>query len=439
VLHTALRSPPNSTLNIDNVNITELVNNELMHMEAFVRAFHDKEICGAKGKPLDNVIHIGIGGSDLGPRMVVDALREYKLPGTRIRFVANIDIADINNILSDSDPETTLFIIVSKSFNTLETKTNGETAKRWLLDNGCTDISRHFIGISANKDAAGAFGIASDRFFTLWDWVGGRYSLWSAVGLPIALATGFDRFQELLAGAYKMDQHFRNQPLDRNIPVILALLDVWYNNFFNTETHAFIPYDQTLSLLPEYLGQLFMESNGKSTTGQGDRIDYQTVPVTWGSVGTNAQHAYFQLLHQGTQLVPVDFLAPLTPRDNHDHHHKLLLANCIAQGQALMLGEHNNNNPHLDFPGNRPSTSIFYRKLTPEVLGTLLAMYEHRTFSQGIIWGINSFDQWGVELGKRLAKKILDSFDSETSGSEMDGSTRNLINLYKEKSNDTKE
>ena len=230
-----------------------------------------------------------------------------------------------------------------------------------------------------------------------------------------------------------MDQHFRNQPLDRNIPVVLALLDIWYNNFFNSETHAFIPYDQTLSLLPEYLGQLFMESNAKNITIHGNRADYKTSPITWGSVGSNAQHAYFQLLHQGTRLVPVDFLAPLTPRSSHDHHHKLLLANCIAQGQALMEGEQNNNEPYLEFPGNRPSTSIFYDKLTPKILGALLAMYEHRTFVQGIIWEINSFDQWGVELGKRLAKKIKDSLDAEETDPEMDASTKNLITLYKER------
>jgi glucose-6-phosphate isomerase len=432
VLHTALRNPENTTIHVDDVNITSLVNNELLQMQSFVDAYHDKKICGANGKPLDNVIHIGIGGSDLGPRMVVNALRDFHLPDIKVRFVANIDFADIENALSESDPESTLFTIASKSFNTLETKTNGETAKKWLSDNGCTDISRHFIGISANKPAAQTFGIADDRFFNIWDWVGGRYSLWSAVGLPIALAIGFDRFKELLAGAYIMDQHFRNQPLDRNIPVVLALLDIWYNNFFNSETHAYIPYDQTLALLPEYLGQLFMESNGKNISLNGDRVDNKTSPITWGSIGSNAQHAYFQLLHQGTRLVPVDFLAPLTPRSNQDNHHKLLLANCIAQGQALMEGEQNNNEPHLNFPGNRPSTSIFYDKLTPKVLGTLLAMYEHRTFVQGILWEINSFDQWGVELGKRLTKKIQDSFDTEETDPEMDASTKKLITLYKE-------
>ncbi|OGT34657.1 MAG: glucose-6-phosphate isomerase [Gammaproteobacteria bacterium RBG_16_51_14] len=432
-LHTALRSHDNSPIYVDHVNITELVSKELMHMQSFANAFHNKEICGANGKPLDNVVHIGIGGSDLGPRLVVDALRDYLLPDIRVRFVANIDFADIQTALSDSDPESTLFIIASKSFNTLETKTNGETARKWLLDNGCTDISRHFIGISANKPAALAFGVAEDRYFTIWDWVGGRYSLWSAVGLPIALATGFERFQEILTGAYEMDQHFRNQPMDRNIPVILALLDIWYNNFFNTETHAFIPYDQSLSLLPEYLGQLFMESNGKNISIHGGRTDHQTSPVIWGSVGTNSQHAFFQLLHQGTRLVPVDFLAPLTPRTSNDHHHKLLLANCIAQGQALMQGEHNQSNPYLDFPGNRPSTSIFYNKLTPKVLGALLAMYEHRAFVQGNIWGINSFDQWGVELGKKLAGKILDSFNAEKPDPALDTSTKNLIALYKDR------
>lgn len=431
VLHTALRSRREQKLNIDNVDIIKQVHNELEKIERFVTSVHEGKLKGWTDKPIDTFVNIGIGGSDLGPKMVVDALSEYQKPNTQSYFISNLDYQPIGQLLKTINPETTLFIISSKSFNTIETKTNAETLRKWMQEKtGCTEINKHFIAVSNNVEACKEFGINPENVFQMWDWVGGRFSLWSAIGLPIALAFGFEHFKALLAGANEMDEHFKQSPLEENIPVILALLDHWYSNYFNAATHAFIPYDESLKLFPEYLSQLFMESNGKSSNLSGHRIDYQTMPVTWGATGTNAQHAFFQLLHQGTQIIPVDFLASLNKSGNKKHH-ELLLANCFAQSQALMQGEANPD-PHKNFTGNRPSTTILYDELSPETFGMLIAMYEHRTFVQGLLWQINSFDQWGVELGKKLATNIYNNINSEDIDEEIDSSTTNLIKRYKQ-------
>ncbi len=428
VLHTILRSNPEQRLELDNIDVVEQVHNELEKIKHFVTKVHDASIKGWTGKPFDTFVNIGIGGSDLGPRMVVDALNEYRQGNTRSFFISNIDYQTIDELIKTTNPETTLFIISSKSFNTIETLTNASTLKIWMQESGCTDINKHFFAISNNQQATNDFGIDPENVFKVWDWVGGRFSLWSATGLSIALAVGFDNFESLLSGARDMDEHFRQSSVEENIPVVLALIDYWYNNYFDAQTHAFIPYDESLRLFPDYLSQLFMESNGKSSDISGHRIDYKTMPVSWGSTGTQAQHAYFQLLHQGTQMVPVDFLAPLSKKGGKKHH-SLLLANCFAQSQALMLGE-NNSEPHKHFVGNKPSTTILYSELTPKTLGCLLAMYEHRTFVQGVLWQINSFDQYGVELGKKLAMNIYNNLDSKTISEDMDSSTKNLIELY---------
>jgi glucose-6-phosphate isomerase len=429
VLHTALRSEPAQKLNVDGVDIIEQVHAELEKVKQFVAEIHQRKFKGWTNKPVDTFVNIGIGGSDLGPKMVVDALSEYRQGNTRSFFISNIDYQSINDLQKNINPETTLFIISSKSFSTIETLTNAETLKQWMQESGCNEISKHFIAVSNNLQATKEFGIDSKNVFQIWDWVGGRFSLWSAIGLPIALAIGFDNFKNLLAGAHEMDKHFAQTSIEKNIPVILALIDYWYSHYLDAETHAFIPYDESLKLLPDYLSQLFMESNGKSSNLAGHKIDYKTMPVTWGSIGTNAQHAFFQLLHQGTHMVPVDFLAPLSKKGNQTHH-ALLLANCFAQTQALMQGE-NNSDPHKYFAGNKPSTTILYSELTPGTLGSLLAMYEHRTFVQGLLWQINSFDQWGVELGKKLAATIYENLSLETTDENMDSSTKNMIELYK--------
>ena len=429
VLHTALRSPPGQQLQINSINVIEKVHQELEKIEAFVSKIHNGEHIGWTEKPINTVVNIGIGGSDLGSKMVIEALSEYRKNNIQTLFVSNIDYQQIETLQNKINPETTLFIISSKSFNTIETKTNAETLKTWMQQSGCNDINKHFIAVSANPDAALEFGIDQKNILEIWDWVGGRYSLWSAMGLPIALAIGFDNFKQLLAGAHEMDKHFKQTPLENNMPVILAVIDYWYSNFFDAQTHAFIPYDESLKFFPDYLSQLFMESNGKSSDLSGHLIDYKTVPVIWGTTGTNAQHSFFQLLHQGTQMVPIDFLAPLSKKGNGKHH-AILLANCLAQGQALMQGE-DNSDPNRHFAGNKPSTTILYSELTPKTLGMLLAMYEHRAFVQGVLWQINSFDQWGVELGKKLATDIYKRLVGNASNKPIDSSTYNLITLYK--------
>ena len=428
-LHTALRSSVDQSLKIEGINIIEQVHTELERIKQFVSTVHDGSFTGSTGKSIDTFVNIGIGGSDLGPKMVVEALTEYRLGKSRSFFISNIDYQSIDSLKKEINPETTLFIISSKSFNTQETLTNAKTLIKWMQESGCNDINKHFIAVSNNLQATKEFGINSENVFEIWDWVGGRFSLWSAIGLPIALAIGFDNFKLLLAGAHEMDEHFRQSPLEKNIPVTLALIDYWYNNYFDTHSHTFVPYDESLKFFPDYLSQLFMESNGKSSDLSGHKIEVKTMPVIWGSTGANSQHAFFQLLHQGTQMVPVEFLAPLSKKGDKKHH-ALLLANCFSQSQALMQGE-DNADPHKHFAGNKPSTTILYSRLTPGTLGSLLAMYEHRTFVQGLLWQVNSFDQWGVELGKKLAVNILKNLGSKETNDELDSSTKNLIDLYK--------
>ena len=428
-LHTALRRPADKPLLINDTDITTLVQGELDRVNNLVELLHNHDLQGATGKTINKVINIGIGGSDLGPRLVVDALYEHRNRAVDVDFVANLDAHDLFRVLDASDPESTLFIVTSKSFSTLETHTNAQSARGWLLDNGCKDINKHFVAVSSNRKAVMEFGIAEERIFDMWDWVGGRYSVWSTVGLPVAISLGMENFREFLTGAYIMDRHFSDTPLDRNIPVVLGLIDVWYNNFFNAGSRAVVPYDQRLRLLPEYLSQLVMESNGKGVTDDGKVLECHSSPVVWGSIGTNAQHAFFQMLHQGTRLVPVEFLLPANSvyRDNH---HKFV-ANCIAQGKALMLGQGNKPEPHRNFPGNRPSTTIVYENLTPRIMGMILAMYEHRTYVQARVWDINAFDQWGVELGKTLAHEIIDELEGkDDTHPEHDASTVQLIKYY---------
>ncbi len=429
VLHSALRCPANKTVMLNNVNIIPEVHHQLQRIKSFVDSVHTGKLTGWTGKPLDTFVNIGIGGSDLGPKLVVDALDVFRINNTRSYFISNVDYQQINELIDVINPETTLFIVSSKSFSTLETRTNAESLLSWMQQSGCNAIDKHFIAISSNIDAASAFGIAPNNVFSLWDWVGGRFSLWSATGMPIALALGYDNYEKLLAGAHAMDRHFTETDLEQNMPVIMALLDVWYRNFFDTASQAFVPYDESLRLLPEYLSQLFMESNGKSANMDDQLIDYDTMPITWGSSGTNAQHAFFQLLHQGTQLVPVEFLAAMS-KPGDKQHHDLLIANCFAQSQALMQGEETTT-PYNYFPGNKPSNTLLYAEMNPETLGKLLALYEHRTFVQGILWNINSFDQWGVELGKKLASSIYETINSETIDQDTDSSTANLIAHYK--------
>jgi glucose-6-phosphate isomerase len=435
-LHTALRNPPGQSFMHDGVDLNTLIQSEMGKLESFVNELHSGHIRGYTGQSINTVINIGIGGSDLGPRLVVESLESYRLTDdVDVKFVSNLDAQEIYAVLEHANPETSLFIVTSKSFTTLETFANAETAKTWLLEYGCTDIDKHFVAVSSNLEATGAFGISDDRVFQLWDWVGGRYSVWSTVGLPVAIALGMDRFREFQQGAHEMDQHFRESTLNNNIPVILALLDIWYNNFFNAETLTVVPYDQRLRLLPDYLSQLIMESNGKSVSLDNKQLDYQTSHIVWGSIGTNSQHAYFQMLHQGTRLIPVEFLLPVnSSRDNKDHHK--LVANCLAQSKALMLGKENPDDPHRHFPGNNPSTTIMYDDLNPRMLGMLLAMYEHRTFVQASIWGINAFDQWGVELGKILAKEIIQEFEEGSiNKSNHDASTLALMQRYMDRKN----
>ncbi len=428
VLHTALRSKREEKLDVDGADIIELVHNELDKIKTFTSAIHSGEYCGWTNKSINTFVNIGIGGSNSGPKLVIDALSDYRKKNTYCFFISNIDYRQLNELKKNIDPETTLFIVSSKSFSTLETKANAESVKEWLVDVGCDQIEKHFVAITENEKAAIDFGISQSNIFHIWDWVGGRFSLWSAIGLVISLALGFDNFQRLLNGAREMDLHFKQGPNQSNAPVILALLDYWYNNFLDADTHAFIPYDESLKLFPDYLAQLFMESNGKSADLAGNSIDYKTMPVTWGGIGTDSQHAFFQLLHQGTQTIPVDFLAPLK-KSGDKNHHRHLLANCIAQSQALLQGE-DNPDPHKHFPGNKPSTTILYKELSPEILGKLLALYEHRTFVLGLLWKINSFDQWGVELGKKLAANIYENLKDNKTNTDIDSSTKILINKY---------
>lgn len=418
VLHTALRRPSTDDVRVDGENIMPFIHGVLARMEAFTAAVHSGAWHGHTGKPVRHVVNIGIGGSDLGPRMVSHALRRARRPGLDVHFVSNVDGADMESVLARCDAEATLFLIASKTFTTAETMANARTARAWLLSHMGGDsaaVARHFIALSTNAAAVADFRIAPDNMFPFRDWVNGRYSLWSAIGLPIALATDFATFRALLDGAHEMDVHFRTAPLATNMPVIMALLGVWYRNFRGAPSHAVIPYSRDLALLPAWLQQTDMESNGKAVTRDGTPVTYATGPVIFGAPGTDAQHAFFQLLHQGTDVIPCDLIAPVTAPSAHDDHHRILTANMVAQAEALWHGRSrmdSGNDPQKTFAGRRPSSLVLLQALDARHLGALLALYEHKVFVQGIIWNINSFDQWGVELGKILAAGLLESDDA---------------------------
>jgi len=451
VLHVALRNRSNRPVLVNGVDVMPEVNRVLAQMKAFTESVRSGDWKGYTGKTITDIVNIGIGGSDLGPVMVCEALRPYAKPGLRAHFVSNVDGTHIAETLKRLTPETTLFIIASKTFTTQETLTNAHAARAWFLKAARdeTTVAKHFVAVSTNGKEVAKFGIDTRNMFAFWDWVGGRYSLWSAIGLPIALYIGMDNFEELLAGAHDMDEHFRSAPFEKNMPVILALLGIWYNNFFGAQTHAILPYDQYLHRFPAYFQQGDMESNGKSVTRDGEFVDYSTGPVIWGEPGTNGQHAFYQLLHQGTSLIPADFIAPIETHNPIGDHHRILLSNFFAQPEALMKGktEHEARAelvqagmsgaalekllPHKVFAGNKPSNSILLKKITPRSLGTLIALYEHKIFVQGVIWNINSFDQWGVELGKQLAQKILPELEGAAQVTSHDSSTDGLINYYK--------
>ncbi len=446
VLHTALRNRGADSVIVDGKDVMPEVKRVLDKIRLFSNAIRKCKWTGFTGKPIKNIVNIGIGGSNLGPAMVTEALRAYSAPDIEFHFVSNIDGTHISETLKNLSAETTLFIICSKTFTTLETMTNAATARKWFLEKGGRegDIEKHFVAVSTNTSEVEKFGINAENMFEFWDWVGGRYSVWSAIGLSIVLSIGMDRFEEFLQGAYEMDKHFKKADFDKNIPVLLGLIGVLYNNFFGYETHAILPYDQYLYLLPSYLQQLDMESNGKQTTLDGERAAYTTGPIIWGQPGTDGQHAFYQLLHQGTKIVPADFIAPANSLNPVGEHHRMLLANFFAQTEALMNGKSEDQVRkemsgkaeetlirHRTFEGGRPSNSIMFKKLSPYTLGSLIAMYEHKVFVQGVIWNICSFDQWGVELGKQLAKKILFELPSDTEVCSHDQSTNGLINYYK--------
>jgi len=451
VLHIALRNRSNTPIMVDGEDVMPAVNAVLKQMKDFCGKVHNGEWSGFSGKKITDIVNIGIGGSDLGPAMICDGLEPYGIEGMGVHFVSNVDGTDLSTTLDKLNPETTLFVVASKTFTTQETLTNAESARAWFLESGSQeDVAKHFVAVSTNAEAVSAFGIDTDNMFEIWDWVGGRYSLWSAIGLPIALYVGMDNFERMLDGAHEMDNHFRTQPLAENMPVIMGLLGVWYVNFFGSQTQAIVPYDHSLARFPNHMQQLDMESNGKVTNREGARISYKTGPVIWGTPGTNGQHAYFQLIHQGTQLIPVDFVLPVNSHYPDLDHQSILLANGLAQSEALMKGKNAEEVraelikegytgkeleallPHKVFPGNRPSNTLLFPQLTPEMLGKLVALYEHKVFVQGTIWNINSFDQWGVELGKQLAKAILPDVQSDGDIAVHDSSTTNLIKLIRE-------
>ena len=435
VLHVALRERTGTPILVDGKDVVPEVSAVLAKMRRFTDAVREGTWRGYTGRAITAVVNIGIGGSDLGPRMVCEALKPYGRKGLTMHFVSNIDGADIAEVLHVVDVETTLFVISSKTFTTRETLANARTARGWLLNTGAPEsaVARHFVAVSTHAEAVAAFGIDPDNMFEFWDWVGGRYSLWSAIGLPIALQIGMDAFEALLGGAHAMDRHFSDAPLEQNLPVLLALIGIWYTNFLGSTSHLIAPYDQYLRRLPAYLQQLDMESNGKSVTLSGERVDYATGPVIWGEPGTNGQHAFFQLLHQGCAVIPADVIACMQPHHPLDVHHDILLANCFAQTEALMNGSQAASEPHRSFDGNRPTNTICLDKLDPASLGALLALYEHKVFVQGVIWNINSFDQWGVELGKRLAVTIESEITQPDAASAHDSSTNGLINRFKQR------
>lgn len=456
VLHTALRNRSNSPVYVDGKDVMPGVNAVLSQMKDFSEGVISGRWKGYTGKSVTDIVNIGIGGSDLGPVMVTEALSPYRNPHINNHYISNIDSTHIVETLKQLSPETTLFMIASKTFTTQETMTNARTARNWFLHSAKDEayVKRHFVALSTNTDEVRKFGIAPDNMFVFWDWVGGRYSLWSAIGLSIACSIGFENFIEMLEGAHAMDKHFRETPFRENIPLIMASIGVWYNNFFGAETEAILPYDQYMHRFPAYFQQGNMESNGKYVDRQGDEVAYQTGPVIWGEPGTNGQHAFYQLIHQGTRLVPCDFIAHAASHNDTGDHHRILISNFFAQTEALMMGktadevaeelrssekseeEIKRLVPYKIFEGNRPTNSIILKKLTPRTLGSLIAMYEHKIFVQGVIWNIFSFDQWGVELGKQLAKSILPELEGDEKVSSHDSSTNGLINRYKKMRND---
>ncbi len=451
VLHTALRNRSNDPVYVDGKDVMPEVNEVLARMKHFADQLLSGAWTGYTGKRITDIVNLGIGGSDLGDVMLSEALRPYWQPGVRAHYVSNVDGAHIMETLKRVDPETTLFMVASKSFTTQETMTNAHTARRWFLQAAKAEeyIKKHFIAISTNHEKVTDFGIDPQNMFGFWDWVGGRYSITSAIGLSVACTIGFDRFAEILDGCHAMDQHFRHTPFEDNIPVLLGLIGIWYNNFFGAETEAILPYDQYLHRFAAHFQQVNMESNGKSVDRSGQPVGYQTGPIIWGEPGTNGQHAFYQLIHQGTKLIPCDFIAPARTHNPVGDHHDILLSNFFAQTEALMLGKSADEvreelrregqsdeaierlTPFKVFPGNRPTNSILLQKLTPHSLGSLIAMYEHKIFVQGVIWNIFSFDQWGVELGKKLAKAILPELDGQANVNSHDASTNGLINAYK--------
>ena len=449
VLHTALRNRSNEPVLFENQDVMPDINAVLDKMKTFSDKVRSGSWKGNTGKAITDIVNIGIGGSDLGPVMVTEALKAYAKNDLKVHFVSNVDGTHIAEALKNLNSETTLFLIASKTFTTQETMANAHSARAWYLMNGGTQagIKKHFVAISTNKTEVEKFGIDPENMFGFWDWVGGRYSLWSAIGLSIACYIGFSNFEQLLAGAHDMDKHFRTTPFEKNIPVVLGLLGIWYNNFHGAQSHAILPYDQYMHRFAAYFQQGDMESNGKSTTRDGQEVDYQTGTVIWGEPGTNGQHAFYQLIHQGTKLIPADFIAPAQSHNAIGDHHKILLANFFAQTEALMNGktrqeveaemvgksaeEIEKMAPFKVFSGNRPTNTILLKKITPKALGSLIAMYEHKVFVQGVIWNIFSFDQWGVELGKQLANKIYPELQNDWPISAHDASTNGLINQYK--------
>jgi glucose-6-phosphate isomerase len=443
VLHTALRNFSGEPVYSDGVDVMPDVMKELEHMKSFSQKIHSGEWKGFSGKPIKNIVNIGIGGSDLGPVMVTEALKYYWIDGMEAYFVSNVDATQIVETLKKLNPEETLFLIASKTFTTQETMTNAHSAREWLLKSAVdeTSIAKHFVAISTNEAEVVKFGIDRSNMFVFWDWVGGRYSLWSTIGLSIVLMIGYPKFEEMLHGAHAADKHFKNTPFEKNIPVIMALIGIWYRNFFGSQTEAILPYDQYMHRFAAYFQQGNMESNGKSVDRNGVPVTYSTGPVVWGEPGTNGQHAFYQLIHQGTVLIPCDFIAPAISHNPLGDHHIKLLSNFFAQTEALMNGRTPEELlaakvkpdliPFKFFSGNRPTNSFFIKAITPYTLGQLIALYEHKIFIQGVIWNIYSFDQWGVELGKELAGKILPELKNADESSTHDGSTNGLINWYK--------
>jgi glucose-6-phosphate isomerase len=451
VLHTALRNRSNTPVMVDGEDVMPKINRVLAKMEQFCKKIESGEWKGYTGAKITDIVNIGIGGSDLGPVMVTEALKKYNVPGLKTHFVSNVDGTHIVETLKDLNPKTTLFLIASKTFTTQETMTNAHSARDWFLETAKDEnmVAKHFVALSTNAKGVSEFGIDVDNMFEFWDWVGGRYSIWSAIGLPIALTIGFDNFIEFFEGAHEMDKHFQETDFENNFPVLLALIGIWYNNFYETETESILPYDQYMHRFSAYFQQGNMESNGKCIDRDGNKVDYQTGPIIWGEPGTNGQHAFYQLIHQGTKMIPCDFIAPAISHNPIGDHHTKLLSNFFAQTEALAFGKSKeqveqeftdagksiaevaNIVPFKVFEGNRPTNSILVKKITPKMLGRLIAMYEHKIYTQGVIWNIFSFDQWGVELGKQLAGKILPELNNNSSITSHDSSTNGLINTWK--------